>query len=217
MPRTREKWMLIVVLGFLCVALLLTAGLRKRSSAPDDGVDVGHAEEMAPSARVSTRKPVDSKPEVEPTPVRRAPSWTRTTPARREQVLEALRAAHRPRADAPERAGDEDNQGTLARDVTNELREYTVERLRTVAPLLSECYKLANVNKGSADLSLVVEGDPDVGGIVTDAQVIGGDVAGNAGLVECITETLMTVEFDPPETGGTLTIKFRHSLSEEDE
>jgi hypothetical protein len=65
-----------------------------------------------------------------------------------------------------------------------------------VQPLLVECYQASGQGAhGTISVVIRLEGEPDVGTIVTSARVEGdAGLAGNAELAECFTETLLSIE-----------------------
>ena len=56
-------------------------------------------------------------------------------------------------------------------DITSRMASYAREQMRAIVPLLAECYELALVTspelEGDVMLHFTVEGDPEVGGVIT--------------------------------------------------
>jgi hypothetical protein len=80
-------------------------------------------------------------------------------------------------------------------------------------PLLKQCYESALKRQpalgGKLVLSFAIVGDPQVGGIVEDADFAEESDLKDAEMETCVRESLMTLTFDkPPEGGGKVTVKY---------
>ena len=105
-------------------------------------------------------------------------------------------------------------------------RQYIVEQVGEIKPLLRECYQMAldgNTDlQGTLKVRFTVVADEELGGLITDSQVVGGSATGNEGLneglVECIRETMYALRLKAPEHGGkvTVTYPFRFSRTASD-
>ena len=58
-----------------------------------------------------------------------------------------------------------------------------------------------------------IDGEPEVGGIVSASEVTGGSLAEQQEMVTCVRETLFTAKFDPPEAGGTIVVEYPFAFS----
>jgi len=148
-----------------------------------------------------------------PSPTTRL-GWSRAAVERRrrawEKKREAIRSARakRPSSGSPPQA---DRQETDPALYAQEIRD----ALREIQPLLKECYESALENdeqlEGKLVLSYVLGGDESVGGIVEESQIIaeksGDDLAHNEALVQCVTETVYTIDIDPPP-GGEMNVTY---------
>ena len=117
----------------------------------------------------------------------------------------AAPAAARPPADPPE-------VGHLEPD-------YIRERVRELVPLIRECYELALDEQagleGRLNVEFVIAGEPDVGGIVEESRILDESTLVHPTLHECVRETVYTLELDPPENGGRVTVRYPFNFSPE--
>jgi len=114
-----------------------------------------------------------------------------------------VRAARTARPDAPPA---EDAVGTLDRDTIR-------KGIQGMKELLAECYDLARRDAPTLAGRLVVEftliGEPGVGAVVEQSQVDPESELGtNATLVECVRETIMTLELEAPPQGGRVLVRY---------
>lgn len=91
-------------------------------------------------------------------------------------------------------------------------KEYIRERLTEVLPLLRECYEIALENDpelaGTLTIEFVVDAEEEVGGYVREAQVAEDSSLGDPVVRECITETILSLEFIPPQDGGEVRVRY---------
>ncbi len=73
-------------------------------------------------------------------------------------------------------------------------------------PLLKQCYASALLTKpqlaGKLVLKFGIVGDPEVGGIVEGAEIAEESDLKDAEMETCVRESLMTLTFDKPPSGG---------------
>ena len=134
--------------------------------------------------------------------------------ARRDALRQQIEAAQRART---ARKADE----PIDPDAVGELpKEYIRERVREdLIPLALECYTSALEDDEELAGKLVFQfrivGEPDVGGIVDDAQIAPESDIQHAELQECMRESLMSMSFDPPENGGAMDVTYPFEFSPE--
>ncbi|MFP6686021.1 MAG: hypothetical protein VB934_14985 [Polyangiaceae bacterium] len=94
--------------------------------------------------------------------------------------------------------------------------------LRELVPLLRECYENARQDdaeiNGKLVLSYSIGGDDSVGGIVEESEIDVGEsdeLASNEALVQCVTETIYTIEIEPPP-GGLMQVTYPLQFSSAD-
>ncbi|WP_157070151.1 AgmX/PglI C-terminal domain-containing protein [Sandaracinus amylolyticus] len=104
--------------------------------------------------------------------------------------------------------------------------EYVRSAVREVLPLLGECYELARdaaQREGEDDpegrlvTRFVIGGEPGVGGVIEEAEVMEASTLRDAVLEECFVETLRTIELPAPEAGGRVEVHYPFALSPEDD
>jgi hypothetical protein len=106
-------------------------------------------------------------------------------------------------------AGDADDTpppGTLDKD-------YIRDRIREdLLPIAQECYESALEDDpklaGNLVMKFSIVGDESVGGVVDDAKVDETSEIKHPGLVECMTESMLSLGFAPPENGGTVEVTY---------
>lgn len=128
--------------------------------------------------------------------------------ALREQIDAAQRARTHRKADEP---SDPEAVGELP-------KEYIRERVREdLIPLALECYSSALEDDEELAGKLVFQfrivGEPDVGGIVEDAQLGPESDIAHPELVECMRESVMSMSFDPPQNGGAMDVTYPFEFS----
>lgn len=130
-----------------------------------------------------------------------------TSPTRAATVADDEPAARERRARKPA-AGSEDaappqaplqdrtgNHAYLARVLDEQLM-----------PLVDECHALARETHpdiaGLLDLNVEILGDEDIGGVIDSLEPAPTNEIKDAGLLECVRESLLSVTLPPPKTGG---------------
>jgi hypothetical protein len=91
-------------------------------------------------------------------------------------------------------------------------KNYIRERIAEIRPLLRECYELAveseNGLAGELVVEFVVDAEQDIGGYVREASIADDSPLQNPMLSECVTETVLSVVFVPPEGGGEVRVRY---------
>ena len=112
---------------------------------------------------------------------------------------------------------DEEPRGKLS-------KEYIRETIHEAIPMIKECYDLALEENpklsGRLDVHFTISGEPDVGGLVDESDVVAEEgLAFNETLEDCVRETVYTLEFPPPEGGGVVKVRYplRFRPAEEEE
>jgi len=102
-------------------------------------------------------------------------------------------------------AEDEPPRGVLS-------KEYIQEAVQETVPLIRECYDMALERNSKLSGRLVatftIAAEEEVGGIVERAGIEADDGLKDEGLLECIHETVYTIEFPPPEKGGVVEVNY---------
>jgi RNA polymerase sigma factor (sigma-70 family) len=92
-------------------------------------------------------------------------------------------------------------------------KDYIQEAMRGLLPMIVDCYKQARETTPSLAGTLVVhvtiEGEPGIGGVVTESAIDSEQSEiHDAGLAECVEETMFALEIDPPVNGGTVQVTY---------
>ncbi len=144
------------------------------------------------------------------------------TAEQRQQIIDLIEEARKhPVSPSAERMREFDETETASLEPTKlTTREYILEQLDGLSPLIKECYTTAKASNPDLASRIPVEftigGEPGVGGIVTQAGVDPA-LAEERDLTECITETLYTLEIDPPENGGEVSVKYPFNFKDEED
>lgn len=90
--------------------------------------------------------------------------------------------------------------------------------VRAVIPLLAECYDAAQDRLSIKDGKIVVQmhltGEPEVGTLIETAEIEGdAHFTGDAELVECLQQTMLSVELPPIAEGGTVDVTYPLAFS----
>ncbi|HUS67139.1 MAG TPA: hypothetical protein VMZ28_21525 [Kofleriaceae bacterium] len=94
----------------------------------------------------------------------------------------------------------------LANKTGHELGDWEKRQLAALNELLGECYDLARAQNpalaGKVSLQFTVSAEPEIGGLVSEIRFDeGGTTIADAGLRECMTESLHALELEPPPAG----------------
>lgn len=119
--------------------------------------------------------------------------------------VEAPNEAKAGRARAGEAVEDEAPAGQMVDRSGN--REYLVKVMNEeLIPLADECYAMAREKNpelgGMMAVDVELVGDEDVGGVVEEVKTSQVNEINDAGLLECVRESLMAVTLPPPAEGG---------------
>jgi hypothetical protein len=119
--------------------------------------------------------------------------------AEAEQAAER-RAAPEAEAEAEGAAGP----GMIDRTGT---RGYLMRVMKEdLLPLADECYELARAGDptlaGMLQFDVEIVGDADIGGVIEAAEPGANNTIADAGLIECVRESLLATTLPPPPTGG---------------
>ncbi|HEU4412383.1 MAG TPA: sigma-70 family RNA polymerase sigma factor [Polyangiaceae bacterium] len=156
------------------------------------------------------------------------PEARRARDAMREEIVASLRrreggapagaAAPPPRAAAGAAAGARAPGEADAAETPLPRGHYEASYIQEVFreamfPLLSQCYQNALAQRpklaGKLVLSFAIVADPEVGGVVDEADFAPGGELNDAEMERCARESLMTLTFDkPPSGGGYVTVNY---------
>jgi hypothetical protein len=96
-------------------------------------------------------------------------------------------------------------------------KDYIRERMREIVPLVKECYQQAlkrgptdaGASDGVLKVSFSIIGDPELGGVIEDSQVLEDTpLAANAGLAECVQESMYALQLKSPKGGGRVKVTY---------
>jgi hypothetical protein len=183
--------------------------------------------EAEAAAQGPATKPRVASPSAEPSPATapaaaepvRAPepsAEVAVEPPPRNEAARARERAHRDalreRIVAAQRArlGDDDDEPEALGQLP---KEYLRQRVRDdLIPLAKECYDMALDDDEELAGRLVFQfrivGEPELGGIVEDAQPTPDSDITHPDMVECMREAMMSMSFDPPENGGAVEVTY---------
>ncbi|HYJ08142.1 MAG TPA: AgmX/PglI C-terminal domain-containing protein [Polyangiaceae bacterium] len=227
-PQLRTARPVRPLVATLLVAAASTASLALLAAAGI--VDFGLGAASAPSSSSSQPRlapPVRpdvgatrelSKSEASTAPSARAVGTVRDH-VRREQVREKLHAAFAPGIERDPHTGLTLPSGAGAAAGTSNLSAtYLQQRIRDdFYPLAVACYEAALVQepklRGKIVIDFMIVGDVSVGGIVDQAKINGATDIQNPELRECMLQSMLSMVFEPPESGGWVTVTYPFELS----
>lgn len=98
--------------------------------------------------------------------------------------------------------------------------DYIRARIQEILPLARECYELALERapdlEGTMTLDFVIDAEEGVGGDVSEARLAEDSGLLDPELAECMTETITSIEFQPPQGGGTVRVVYPLSFALDD-
>jgi RNA polymerase sigma factor (sigma-70 family) len=92
-------------------------------------------------------------------------------------------------------------------------KEYIRAAVKEIIPLMSDCYaeglERDPTLKGNVFVAFTIEGEPDVGGVVSESAIedINSTIK-DATVRECIQETMYALKIDPPANGGSIKVRY---------
>lgn len=215
MSRPGEGRVLVVALvGVMVIGLGgLALWLSKQDEAPSQvpapaPAKPSPAELAAPT--LETFLPVQDEPPKPAEPLRlpaELEQQRETSTRMRSELRESLGAVAARPSDPASAADEPKDPPTLDKEY---IRERIIEDL---LPVAVECYSSVLAEQPDAGGKIVMRfailGDPDVGGVVDEATVdpLQSDFD-NAFLRECMTQSLMAVNFDAPPEGGRMEVTY---------
>ena len=112
------------------------------------------------------------------------------------------------RAPEPEGSG---STGPLAAGGID--KAYIRAQMAELLPVFRECYDLSLARnpdlEGRIAVDFTIVGEPDVGGLVESSEYNAQEsTIVEPHLVECVRESVYTLEFPPPQDGGTITVTY---------
>lgn len=141
----------------------------------------------------------------------------------RERLLRAIEAARLKREGREPAAESGEDQPTANPDQqapplpvppSGKLDKHYIQSvIRGARPLIKECYMLARDTlpgaRGMVMVEFTILGEQDVGGVVETAKIISDNaLSTNKTMSECITQTMLSLEFPAPEGGGKVRVKY---------
>jgi RNA polymerase sigma-70 factor (ECF subfamily) len=163
------------------------------------GAFVGPTASRAPSGPTFT---APATPSAAPSPAARMDRQQRT------QLLQRIVEARKQKTPAPTAT-----RGAPGADTPTLSRDYIRTQIRTLLPLLKECYENAMRGGKTFEGKLVVEfkiaAAPDIGGLVTDSLISDAEsTITDAGMRECVRETMYAARFPAPADGGEVAVTY---------
>ena len=93
-------------------------------------------------------------------------------------------------------------------------KQFIMDAVGEIKPLLRECYELAMVEKSSLEGKLKVRfeivGDEEYGSLVTMSEIVVGEneVVPSALLAECVKESMFALDLPAPPNGGKIVVTY---------
>jgi hypothetical protein len=208
---------LLAILGGGAVVVLVGVGLLRRGQRAPETSKGAAARSAVPEA---SHEPVAS-----PSTLKTRVEARRARDAMREDILAALRkrdagvtlpvamaAAASTRTTSAGHTDDEPPHGSYE-------PSYIQEHFRAdMFPLLKSCYEGALTRRpdlaGKLVMKFSIVGDPQVGGIIEQAEFADESDLKDSDMETCVRESLMTLTFDkPPVGGGLVTVTYPVAFS----
>ena len=136
--------------------------------------------------------------------------------AARERLVAAIHDAqvHRTAAVSPSSAPSSSAGGSPPTLPGGDLdRDFIRAAVREIIPMLTECYENGLLRdltlEGNVVVDFTIEGEPDVGGVVSESSIdADSSTLGDATVRECIEQTMYAIKIDPPADGGTVKVRY---------
>lgn len=196
----------IVAAVIIIVVAAIFFGFRKaaRDHANDDTPVATSAKRSAPAAPVTA--------ETAPTNTGSPPRVRRIDPTARQKLLDQISTARARRGERGESpVGSPSTPTALSKD-------YIRDQVRALIPLLTECYTRALENDpkiaGKLVVNFAIGGEPEIGGLVEDSEVDpANSTITDAGMIECVRETMYAAEFIAPSEAGRVVVHYPFEFS----
>ena len=116
-----------------------------------------------------------------------------------------------------QRIKDSPNKGSDAHPPRSLSSEYLRGVVTEASPLLLECYQLALLENenlaGKVVVRFTIAGEPEVGGYVEKVSLSEDSEIQDEDFQECMRETIYSLQFDAPQNGGIINIKYPFKFS----
>lgn len=176
------------------------------SSTPAPADDHRTAHGSTPAPEVAQKVATKDKPPVD---------W-KAAKARIERALEARKDA--PAREPSEQARHHDPRAAPMGSLSKEYIRDTVAE--DVVPLVRECYdNLLEKDPeiaGRMVMQFAIMGDESVGGIVDEMEFAEESEIQDEDFRECVSESMMSTVFEPPEEGGKVIVKYPFVFTTDD-
>jgi len=196
-PKKFVYWMLCPLFVMLIGGLSV---FDKNSSQPADLAATTKPEQRSASnVTLSQTKPKSRKHKT---------LLTKTDQLRRLRLLAEIRGRLNSMSTSEFGSGEsseiEEEEGNLN-------REYVRNQTMELVPLIRECYQFALEDvpdvDGRIDIEVSLIGDPELGGLIENSKVVGGDFSEDSDFAECLRETMYALDLPAPEDGGSRVFK----------
>ena len=92
-------------------------------------------------------------------------------------------------------------------------KDFIRAAVHDLIPMLTECYERGLLRDpkltGDVIVDFTIEGEPDVGGVITESAVDGENSSlADPDVRECIEQTMYSIKIDPPAHGGTVKVRY---------
>ncbi len=128
---------------------------------------------------------------------------------RRKQLLLAIRAAKNRRELEHSEARD---NGTPETGLSGDyIKEIVAEAIPEVKACYEQSLKETPDLEGKLIINFTISGEPDIAGLVDELEVTDESdevIASNATMSDCMADTILSLEFDPPKHGGTVEVSY---------
>ena len=210
------------LIGLAVVLIAVIVAWNMHESSNERAARLAQAASASASATAKRATAADEPPRRSPTSkVPGRLGWSRAAVNQRRRAWARKRKAiydARAKRTAPRVAPTEAEQEAARKAYPAKIKA----ALRELVPLLRECYENARQDDAELDGKLVLNysigGDDSVGGIVEESEIDVGEsdeLASNEALVQCVTETIYTIEIEPPP-GGLLQVTYPLQFSSAD-
>ncbi len=196
-----QKSRTIVMVAMVTLAMVIVFLWNRRERVQQAGPDPTTTDRGSATASGSAAPPASPTSE----------TFRRIDKPARAALLERMRAA-RARGSASTSSVSSTTPPTLP--LPGRLERADVQKgVRDLIPLLAECYDAAlprlTKKAGGITVHMVFTGEPEIGTLIQAAEIAGDDhLAKDAGLVECLQQTMLSIELPPMAESGEVTVTY---------
>jgi len=217
----KKSFIVAVVLLMMAATVIVVISINSQSVRKSEKTKGTNVSNRDINGGRGTEESIDDKEGRHPIRIVSNRNLNRMKAITQEERKAIMEIVERKILDEAERRHKENEASAGNRQSFNSMK-YLGSKMKEVAPLIQECYEIAKT--GNPELNgdvLVVKyaiyADTESGGVIGNVKVLGdSELAKDANLTECVTETLYSIKLEASEEEGMEIVQYPFSLVDND-